>query len=475
MSGGTLIYRFGPFELDPANRQLFRGPSTRVPLSDQQFDILLDCVTHPGQLRSKATLMKAGWAHVSVSEDSLKQAMSRMRRVLAAGTGGIVWIQAVRGEGYRLVASVERGERTEIADEDEEIAFFRDFVLGRTDVLTLNRERIQLGRLRLAEILRRKPHYGAAHVYYAFASALAFEATRVDMTCDLDALALALRHAREGTRREPASGEAWSVLGFVLYLNGDIEKSAGAFHKALEIDPDNYQLLLRLGFSSWGEERLRAAHRVLELAPGLALAYWLIATVYIARGAFDKALERLAIGCPLQDAQASSGSLSAIGLYLLRGHVLAAVGRLDEAIEALMHELTFVGHGHLWGRECAANTWYLIGAIRHRQGHREAAESAWRQCLEIAPGHRAAAAALGRPLPELRPSDPRRTDDEIAQVVGLVRAGRLREAAPLYRKAVMTSRSPNGGWMLEVDAIIMPFAHPEIWADVVELVRQRAR
>lgn len=48
----------------------------------------------------------------------------------------------------------------------------------------------------------------------------------------------------------------------------------------MALDPRNWQHHVRLAFVSWGGQRLRAAHRALELCPGLALAHWLAATVF---------------------------------------------------------------------------------------------------------------------------------------------------------------------------------------------------
>ena len=44
--------------------------------------------------------------------------------------------------------------------------------------------------------------------------------------------------------------------------------------------------------------------------------------------------------------------------------------------------------GHLYARECCANTWYAIGALRLRQGKKTEAQQAFAQALERVPNHR---------------------------------------------------------------------------------------
>src|SRR4029453_4713574 len=85
----------------------------------------------------------------------------------------------------------------------------------------------------------------------------------------------------------------------------------------------------------------------------------------------------------------------AVGLHLLHGLVLAARGDEDGALEEFRRELEFERAGQLYARECAANTWYAIGAIHLRAGRREDADPAFREALNRVPGHPLAAARRG--------------------------------------------------------------------------------
>src|SRR5436309_486084 len=200
------VLSFGPFQLDPARRRLTRDGEP-IALPDRHVDILLLLASNAGRIVPKDALIEAGWKDVAVSDNSIEQAISGLRKTLGSQQDGTPYIETLARRGYRLAVPVERGQpRQSDAALDALLAPYRAFV-------------------------------------------------------------------------------------------------------------------------SWGEERLRAAHRVLTLCPGLALAYWFAATVFVARQAFDAALVELRAGCASQDAQRrETGRFNAVGLHLLHGLVLAAQG-----------------------------------------------------------------------------------------------------------------------------------------------------
>ena len=111
MSG--TIYTFGTFELDTSRREL-RRVGERVMLSDRQFDILHQLVSHAGDVLSKDALIAAAWRDVAVTDNSLEQAVSAIRRLLAAprrregavDTEPDECIRTVPRQGYRFTATV---------------------------------------------------------------------------------------------------------------------------------------------------------------------------------------------------------------------------------------------------------------------------------------------------------------------------------------------------------------------------------
>src|SRR3989442_12185297 len=258
MPSGTVVQCFGPFELDPGSGRLFRGP-TRVRLSDPQAAILLRVRAPAGQVVSKASLVEAGWGTVAVGDNSLDQAMSRLRKSLGQTAGGACYIETVPNRGYRFAASGERSVRVwaDAAREDT-LGPFRTFIQGRSDLDTLTRDAIHRARQAFAHVLHAEPDYAPAHVGLGFACALAFEASYVETSCDRDALTLAVQHARQGAALDRRSAEAWSMLAFALHLNGERDNAAAAAWKAVALGPTEWRHQLRLAYRGWGGGRVRA-------------------------------------------------------------------------------------------------------------------------------------------------------------------------------------------------------------------------
>ena len=92
-----MVHRFGPFELDPASGRLFRGQQ-RVPLSDTQSAILVQLVANVGQVVARDALIQAAWGNTAVTENSLGQAIGRLRRALGGGHPRTV-LRAQSGDG----------------------------------------------------------------------------------------------------------------------------------------------------------------------------------------------------------------------------------------------------------------------------------------------------------------------------------------------------------------------------------------
>jgi tetratricopeptide (TPR) repeat protein len=262
----------------------------------------------------------------------------------------------------------------------------------------------------------------------------------------------------------------------VLCLNGDAHDAEAAACKAVDLDPHDWRHALRLSYVSWGEARLRAARRTLTLCPGLALAHYLMATVFVARQAFETALELLQDGCAAQDAQSTNiGGYPAVALHLHRGRVLAAMGPIEQAIDELTRELDAPHRGHVYARECIANTWYTLGALRLRQGRREAATAAFKEALTVLRGHLFAAAALGiDPLSSPRRQDPHTIDLAVAEAIRLARAGRHLDAAQTCTNALTEAPPGPAGWLLPVEPILNPTARPDMWAPALAILRNRA-
>ena len=467
---GSVVHRFGPFEFDAVAGRLFRGRQ-RVRLSTSQSAVLAHLVINAGQVIPKEALIEAGWQGLAITDNALDKTISRLRRILGDGRGHRSYIETIPHLGYRCAAAVERAERDDAeATLASRLEPYRAFVQGRAELGTLDRDAIRRARQEFEDALRQAPDYASAHVGLAMACALAFESSTPDAVPDTASLQRGLFHARQACQLAPADGDAWSALAFALHLNGETAEAAPAACRAIELEPDDWHHALRAAYVSWGRARLRAARRVLALRPGLALAYWLRATVFIALGALDTAFEELRIGCAAQDAQAKGACFPAVGLHLLHALVLAAHDRLDAAAGEAMRELAWADSGQLYARECAANTWYALGAIRLRQQKRTEADAAFARALTISPGHVSALAALRGTVPAAA----RATDAFVGQAIVLARGNRHADAARVYHDAVAHTPPGAAGWQLPVEPMLNPRAHGELWAPALAVIRDRA-
>jgi hypothetical protein len=256
------------------------------------------------------------------------------------------------------------------------------------------------------------------------------------------------------------------------------------------LEPDNWRHHMRLAYVAWGEERLRAVHRTVALFPGFPLAHLLAASVYVARQAFDLAEDQLRIGAATQDAQQGAQAFSSIGCHWLLGLVLLARGDEAHGVDELRRELAFETNRHLYARECIANTWYAIGAVHLRRGHRTDAAAAFEHALERVPSH--ALALVGLSLAQETPAErdtlhariDRRLDQLDASGLSVERAvaraaiavssaGPL-DAARILDEALASASSGSAGWLIPVDPLLNITAHDPAFARVLVRLRTRA-
>ena len=477
---------FEPFELDVAGRRLTASGEPAA-ISDRQLDILLLLVSRAGQIVAKDDLLQAGWRDVAVGDNSLEQAISSLRRVLGPRRDGAAYIETVPRRGYRFAVPVTPvAVRESDAALDALLAPHRAFVEGRALLETLERDSVRRARAVFEHALRDAPDYASAHIGLANACAMQFEMTRADPAPDRAAIALASRHAREACRLDPRSGEAWATLGFVLDRAGDDLDARAAARRAVTLEPDNWRHHFRLSYASWGEERLRAAHQTLALLPGFPLAHWLAATVHVARQALAEAERELAAGLASDADELSSGArFNAVALHWLRGLLLLSRGDEAGAMAEFERELSSENDGQLYARECAANTWYAIGALKLRQGDRDAARDGFAQATARVAAHPMAAvglAAIASADASARPSTGSRgaVDDGHAAEASMVRAARLvlggdaDAAGRAIADALAAAPPGNAAWTLPVEPLLHVTAAPAAWTLALARLRNRA-
>jgi DNA-binding winged helix-turn-helix (wHTH) protein len=485
MPPGT-VFAFGPFQLDAKARRLLRDGEP-VALGGRQFDLLHVLVSRPGQILSKDLLIEAAWPDVAVTDNSLEQAISGLRRLLGSPS-----IETHARRGYRFAADVTRQEARETdAALDALLAPHRMWIEGRAALETLERDQIVRARDVFERVVGQVPGQAPAHVGLANACAMQFEMTRTDASPDTGALEMARDHAREACRLDAQYGEAWATLGFVLDRTGEHADALAALRRAVALEGDNWRHHVRLAYASWGEERLREARRTLTLLPGFPLAHWLAASVHVARQALDEAERELTLGIAAQSAEAGGQSrFSGIALHWLCGLIRLARGEDDRALEEFERELSHESSGHLYARECCANTWYAIGALKLRRGLIADAEAGFRQAIARLPIHPLARAALAALAARDAKTAPRRSDPgqratesfsvdaAMARAIFAVVSGAgestRADSAQLIDRALTSAPAGSAGWILPIEPMLDVSADPKMWAPVLARLRIRA-
>jgi tetratricopeptide (TPR) repeat protein len=302
---------------------------------------------------------------------------------------------------------------------------------------------------------------------------LQFEMTRADEIPDIDALRVATHHADEACHLDPRNCEAWATLGFVLERAGNHTDALAASRRAIALEPDNWRHHFRLSSIGWGEERLQGARRTLALLPGFSLAHWLAATVLVARQTLDDAARELMAGIAGESGRGEESRFSGVALHWLLGLIHLARGDESRAMEEFERELSTEGNGHLYARECCANTWDAIGALHLRRGRLADAAAACGRAVQRVPRH--PMARLGLALAE-SPGSPQVPGDVqapdrgwpieavLCTAAGHVFRGSHAEAGRLVDQALSGAAPGNAAWLLPIEPLLHVGAAPNVWA-----------
>lgn len=99
------VLRIGEWRVDPSSGELSRsGETTR--LEERTLRLLLCLAERPGEVVSIEELLDKAWSGVTVSSDSVYQAVASLRRLLGDNPKQPTYIATVPRLGYRMLAAV---------------------------------------------------------------------------------------------------------------------------------------------------------------------------------------------------------------------------------------------------------------------------------------------------------------------------------------------------------------------------------
>jgi tetratricopeptide (TPR) repeat protein len=447
-------------------------------------------VSHAGHIVTKDALIEAAWQGVAVTDNSLEQVISSLRRTLgdASPAGATAYIETLARRGYRFAAPVTTS--TSRVGDDELAALlwpYRTLVTGRAALETFDRDAVASACDAFERVTREAPDYAAGHLGLANALALAMESTRAETEPDAATLTRALQHASDACRLDPASGEAWATLSLLSHQARQHHNAIAAAQRAAALEPDNWRHLLRLAYVSWGEARLRAADRVLKLVPDFPLAHWMTATVHVARHAFDQAERVLMAGVAAQERQHADAPFRGVGLHLLLGLILLARRDEEGAIRAFERELASEGSRHIYAREACANTWCAMAAVSCRRGDISSARSALTRATSVIASH-PVAMSVSAALPFAAADERTRVDTRltalrgqgavveaaVAEAVGVAVRGDHAAASRSVHTALLSAPPGSAGWTIPVEPFLDVHAQRGTWDHVLTLLSGRA-
>jgi hypothetical protein len=201
----------------------------------------------------------------------------------------------------------------------------------------------------------------------------------------------------------------------------------------------------------------------------------------VARQALDDAERELTAGSAAMSASGADARFSGVAVEWLLGLVRLSRGDAAAAQQHFDRELAAEGGGHLYARECCANVWYAIGAMRWREGDRSGAHEAFAETLRRVEGHPLAAimsrvsgtgAGTSDDVPLRMRKHAAPVDSAIAKAVALTCDGQRGDAAAMLDAAIAAAPPGNGGWILPVEPLLR-VGGPE-WEPVLARLRSRS-
>jgi DNA-binding winged helix-turn-helix (wHTH) protein/tetratricopeptide (TPR) repeat protein len=338
------------------------------------------------------------------------------------------------------------------------------------------------------------PRYAMAHVGLANARFWQYEMSRAHNQPDSVLLARAIDHVRRAIDLERDLAEAHATLSFLLMSAGRSTEALTEARRAVALEPAYWGNQFRLAHAAWGEERLHALARAVDLYPEFPFIHFEAAMVHIARGNLERAESVLREGTIVQDRQADMKQrYPAKGLHWLLGLVRLARGDASESIREFECEIAS-GPSQLYAAEFAMNAHDGLGFAYLQAGDPEPAGVQFRRALDLFPEHARSLVGLGKALeaagdPEAAAAAFDRAD---TAVEALRRGGRTSEAilaAALHHTVrgrqddafeclnglLDRADLPFTGWTIPIEPLLSPLRDSVVFGSVLSRLAERAR
>ena len=401
----------------------------------------------------------------------------------------------------RIVAQLSAaiGSRSDAAPrrplrETSSLDAYHAFTEGRVRLDTLDAKQVAKAIDDFERAIGLDARYAAAHVGLGNAHFWQYEMSRAKNQPNAALLAKAIDHVRRAIELEPDLAEAHATLSFLLVSAGRATEALVAARRAVVLEPGYWGHHFRAGHAAWGDERLRALSRVMDLYPDFPFAHFEVAMVHIARGQLDRAESILREGTIVQDRQVHlKQRYPARGLHWLLGLVRLGQGDSSEAAAEFEKERG-CGDGQLYGPEFMMNACDGGGFAKLHAGDPAAATPHFMHALELYPDHARSLVGLGVALA----ADKKRKDADavfaradaainalrkggrgseatIAQAFLNTATGQDADALECLRNLLDRADLPFTGWTIPVEPLLEPLRKQRGFQEVLQALAARAR
>jgi DNA-binding winged helix-turn-helix (wHTH) protein/Flp pilus assembly protein TadD len=406
-------YRFGDFELQPANRLLVQA-GRRIDLPAKALDTLIILVRNAGHLVSKDQLLTEVWPDALVEENYVSVNIAKLRSALGETAREWSYIETVPRFGYRFTAHVEviddgtriplsstgrsvgdsprRLRRVSVAavsvavatlvvslvilnhdDKPETIGIGSSGFASQSDSRAAERE-YTLGthfwaRRTMSDVQRSVEHFHRAVRYYPLHApshaALARSYVLMGWYGNLPPVAVfprALAAAERALSIDASLADAHAVRALYNWQYAfDRVAAQEAFEDAVRADSANSTVRQWFGeflaYTGRFSEGVYQLDRALELDPLSSAAAMDLGTTYLLNGDPSEALRRYDRLLEIEPDFAVA--------HVFRGMALSELGRHDESIASHSHALMLVGRQEMWSM--------LLAEAHARAGNHEGA------------------------------------------------------------------------------------------------------
>ncbi len=391
------------------------------------------------------------------------------------------------------VARRDTGSRRTIGDTSS-LEAYQAFTEGRVRLESLDGSAVPAAIRDFERAIEADPKYAIAYVGLANARFWQYEMSRARNQPDGALLAQAIDHVRRAIDLERDLSEAHATLSFLLMSAGRAGEALSEARRAVALEPGYWGNQFRLAHAAWGEERLQALARAVELYPDFPFIHFEAAMVHIARGNLDRAESVLREGTIVQDRQADRKQrYPAKGLHWLLGLVRLARDDADEAQREFDREIAS-GPSQLYAPEFAMNAYDGRGFAHLQTGSSQAAAADFRRALDLFPAHARSLVGLGAALARAGDDPAARDAFSRAEVAidALRRGGRGSEATlalALYHTVqkrpddavsclfslLERAELPFSGWTIPIEPLLAPLRETHEFERVTRRLAERAR